>query len=88
MFALPQQDEGICDEVFQIPEKFHVTLGVMRLFSTEEEVGICCVHNNMVQKIFTIHGPFTIGESHKGDERVLSGVNVSHQYGIITSHGL
>ena len=44
VFVLPQQDGGICDEVFQIPEKLHVTVGVMRLFSTEEEVGLCYMH--------------------------------------------
>ena len=51
------QDQGIVAEVFKQPEKFHLTLGVLRIFSKEEEVRQdlthtctcviaykCCVH--------------------------------------------
>ena len=43
------QDRGISEKVFQVPEKLHFTLGVLRIFSKEEEVCISmCVHTYMV----------------------------------------
>ncbi len=32
------QDEGVKEDAFKTPEKLHLTLGVMRIFSPEEEV--------------------------------------------------
>lgn len=34
------QEQGIVEEVFKEPEKLHLTLGVLRIFSKEEEVRI------------------------------------------------
>ena len=34
------QEKGVVPEVFQLPEKFHLTLGVLRIFTQEEEVHI------------------------------------------------
>jgi activating signal cointegrator complex subunit 1 len=31
------QERGISEDVFQLPEKFHLTIGVLRIFSEEEE---------------------------------------------------
>ncbi|CAI8009462.1 Activating signal cointegrator 1 complex subunit 1 [Geodia barretti] len=37
-----RRERGICEDVFQLPEKFHLTVGVLRIFSEEEEErGIC-----------------------------------------------
>ena len=38
------QDRGIVPEVFQTPEKFHITVGVLRIFSQEEEASTIIVH--------------------------------------------
>ena len=35
---LCSQDRNIVPDVFQKPEKLHLTLGVMRIFSQEEQV--------------------------------------------------
>ena len=44
-YACCLQDRGISEKVFQVPEKLHFTLGVLRIFSKEEEVCISmCVH--------------------------------------------
>ncbi|CAI8032650.1 Activating signal cointegrator 1 complex subunit 1, partial [Geodia barretti] len=41
-----RRERGICEDVFQLPEKFHLTVGVLRIFSEEEEFAslpsYCC----------------------------------------------
>ena len=36
------QDRGVVSELFQHPERFHITLGVLRIFTPEEMVGHWC----------------------------------------------
>ncbi len=38
LVACSLQDRGISSDVFQSPTKFHLTVGVMRLFTQEEVV--------------------------------------------------
>ena len=38
-----QQEKGVVPELFQLPEKFHLTLGVLRIFTQEEEVHVRCM---------------------------------------------
>jgi hypothetical protein len=32
-----RRERGICEDVFQLPEKFNLTVGILRIFSEEEE---------------------------------------------------
>jgi hypothetical protein len=36
--CLQHQAMGVCPEVLQIPTKFHITIGMMKLFSQKEKV--------------------------------------------------
>ena len=47
-------------EVFQTPEKFHITVGVLRIFSQEEEASTIIVHVHVLYAHYMLYTAHSI----------------------------